>query len=126
MLVEAFSVPILVDVVPNRREPPEEIVNFGLLVASDATRNTVFITMLQSSMFRSPAIVTFPSQVKVLVPPDATVPSYPSAASVLVRRYAQSMLVPFSETGAGSRRNSIVSPTVKLPGYHGSENKVSF
>ena len=112
--------------VPNRREPPEEIVNFGLLVASDATRNTDFIMMLQSSMLRSPVMVTFPSHVKVFVPPDATVPSYPNAASTLFRRYAQSILVPFKDTGAGSRRNSIVSPTPKLPGYQESVTKVSF
>ena len=45
---------------------------------------------------------------------------------MFVIKYAQSMLVPFRVTGAGSRRSSIESPTPKLPGYQGSVVIVSF
>ena len=126
MLENAFSVPVSVDVDCSVNDPPDEIVSVGLFVASDATANTFCIIMLQSSMFKLSVIVTFPAQVNVFVPPDASVPSYPNAASTFVRRYAQSMLVPFRETGAGSRRNSIESPTPKLPGYHRLVVSVSF
>ena len=66
--------------------PPAGIVSVGLFVASDATANTFFMIMLHPSMVRSPDMVTFPSQVNVLVYPSAIEPSYPSAASVLVNR----------------------------------------
>ena len=75
MLEDAFKVPVEVEIASSVREPPFEMVNFGLLVASEDTLNTFLITMLQSSMFKSPVIVTFPSHVKVLVPPEATEPS---------------------------------------------------
>ena len=75
VLDEAFNVPVSVAVDSKVKEPPSEIVSFGLLVASDATLNTLRMTILQSSTFRSPVIVTFPSHVYVLVPPDAIDPS---------------------------------------------------
>ena len=75
VLEDAFKVPVDVEIASSVREPPVEIVNLGLFVASEDTLNTFLITMLQSSMFKSPVIVTFPSHVKVLVPPEATEPS---------------------------------------------------
>ena len=130
MLDVAFRVPITVvapePVFSRTKCPPFEIVNFGLLVASEETRNTFLMIMLQSSMFKSPDIVTLPSQVYVLVPPFAMEPSYPSTASGCVDRNAQSMFVPLRSTGAGSSLNSIESPTPKLPGYQASVIRVSF
>ena len=75
VLEDAFNVPVSVAVDSNVKEPPSEIVNLGLFVASDATLNTLRMMILQSSTLRSPVIVTFPSHVYVFVPPDAIEPS---------------------------------------------------
>ena len=127
VLEDALRAPVEVGIFSRVSEPPVEMVNFGLFVASDATVNTLRITTLQSSMFKSPVMVTFPSHVNVLVPPEPIAPSYPRAASGLLKRYAQSMLVPFSVTGVGSSLSSIESPTPNPPvGYQASVYIVSF